>query len=532
MRSTTLTTAIAVALVATSFSAVANAQNANPASDDATLRAKVADLSNFVQQLSQRDQQQIDELSAQVKSLQTQLQQKEAANASNQTATPRAQHNATNVINETSGSTDSQIAEPRVVQNAAHRFELQSADGQYSIGLTGDIQMDAGGYNFRPDSSLVGAQNLSNGVNARRARIGVTGEAAGNFGFALVYDTGNSSDQTPKGIETAQVIYNGFKGFAAEFGYSNTFFTLDQSTSGNDTLFLERASPSNIATNFNAGDFRSNAGFRFFGDRYWVGGYLTGPAAGDSHTQAGERFGAFERAAFQALKGDDYSVHLGVGVDELFKAPNTGAGTADTMSLSDPPELRIDPTALLNTGTIGTLLNPVTGGYVGDFESAATYRNFFWQGEYYHYQIERQGLADNNFNGWYGQVSWTLTGEQHKYNPQAGSYFRIFPEHPFSFSNGGWGAWEIAARASYVDLTSNFLPDASLSKTPDAVDGGKQRAYALGLNWYPNDFVRLMLDFDHVDYDKANGSTSSGAALGTPVGAKLDAVALRVQVAY
>jgi len=419
-----------------------------------------------------------------------------------------------------------------VVQNSQHRLAFQSADGRYSIGLTGVIQVDAGDYvDFHPDSKLTGPQELSDGVNARRARIGVTG-TADDFAFAFVWDGGNSQDTAAKGIETAQIIYTGIKHAAFEVGYSNTFFTLDQSTSANDLLFLERASPSNIATNFNAGDNRFNVGARFFGDRYWLGGYFTGPAIGDSHTLTGERFGAFERAAFQVVKGDDYSLHLGVGLDELIRAPNSGAGTANTLSLSDQPELRIDPTTLLNTGTIGTTAYPVTGGYVLDLETAAAWRSLFWQGEYYHYSVERAGLADANFDGGYGQVAWTLTGETHPYNPQAGSYFRISPAHPFSLKDGGWGAWEIAGRISYVNLVSNFVSGEALSADPAAVDGGKQTAYSLGINWYPNDLVRFMVDYSHVDYQKINGVAASGLPLGTGIGASFDAISFRAQVAY
>jgi phosphate-selective porin OprO/OprP len=506
------------------------------AEDSASLRAQVAQLTALVQSMAKSDQEQIQTLAAQVSVLQARLDKAQAvAAASPQAAQPRAIQNSSDrfAAAETLPPPDRQVAEPRIVQNAARRFLLQSADGAYSIGLTGDIQFDSGGYaSFHPDSKVVGPQELSNGVNARRARIGVTGTAANNFAFALVYDAGNSSDQTAKGIETAQIIYNGLRGAAFEIGYSNTFFTLDQSTGSNDTLFMERASPSNIATNFNAGDARANAGVRFFGDRYWIGGYVTGPASGDSHTLTGERFGAFQRVAVQALTGKDYSVHLGVGVDELLQAPNSGNGTANTLSLSDQPELRIDPTTLLSTGTIGTLAAPVSGGYVLDIETAATFRNFFWQGEYYHYAVDRQGVADASFDGGYGEVSWTLTGEHHAYNPQAASYFRISPKKPFSLADGQWGAWELAARVSYVDLDSNFLPGQSLSSQPAAVDGGIQRGYSFGVNWYPNDLIRFILDYEHIIYSKASGTAVTGAPLGSPVGASLDAIALRAQVAY
>ena len=106
------------------------------------------------------------------------------------------------------------------------------------------------------------------------------------------------------------------------------------------------------------------------------------------------------------------------------------------------------------------------------------------------------------------------------------------PSEPFSLKRGGWGAWELAARYSYVDLNDRFQSGEALSADPAAVDGGRQRAYSFGLNWYPNDLMRLMLDYDHVDYDKANGVAAKGLLLGVPIGAKIDAIALRVQVAY
>jgi len=514
------------------------AQDAAPPAD---LQAQVRQLTALVQSLAEKDQAQIQALQAQVKTLQAQVdaqtaQAQTAQTAAGQTATPRVAQNATvpfTIPGSPRSGEEAGFATPRVEQNETHHFVLKSDDGQYSIGFAGVVQFDSGEYlGYHPASKVVGPQELSDGINARRARIGISGTAAGGWSYAFVYDGGNSQDTAPKGIETAQIVYGGIKGVALEVGYSNTYFTLDQATSSSDTIFLERATPSNIATNFNTGDSRSNAGVRFFGDRYWIGGYLTGPASGDSHTTTGERFGAFERAAFQVLKGPDYSLHLGVGVDQLLRSPNAGNGTPDTLSLSDQPELRIDPTTFANTGTLGTVKNPVTGGSVIDVETAATWKGFIWQGEYYHYDVDRQGLRSNTFDGYYGQVAYTLTGETHRYNPQSASYFRIYPNHPFSWRDGTWGAWEVAGRVSYVDLNSYFTAGQSLTSQPDAIDGGKQRGYTLGLNWYPNDLIRFELDYNRIDYDKANGTAVTGAPLGVPVGAHFNALSLRSQVVF
>jgi phosphate-selective porin OprO/OprP len=426
---------------------------------------------------------------------------------------------------------------PKVTQSATNRFAIESADGQYSVGFTGGFQGDVGYYpGFSAKSKVVGPQNLNSGFNARRARIGITGKAGGDFTYTFIYDAGNSSDATAKGIETAQVSYVGIKGLSVDFGYSNTPFTLDQATSSYDTLFIERATPSNIATALNTGDNRANFGAKYFNDRYWIGAYVTGPAVGDAHGVA-ERIGAFQRATYQVLQDKDYTLHVGAAADELFKAPNSGAGTANAISLSDQPELRVDTTTFANTGTLGTVANPVTGAQIYDLELAGNYRNYFFQGEYFHYDIDRRGLKTASFDGGYAQAAWTITGESHKYVPSSGSYTKIVPDHAFSPKDGYWGAWEVAGRVSYVDLNSNFtagLPISALSQ-PSAVVGGRQTSYTAGLNWYPNSYLRFELDYIHTDFDKANPATATVAGIGTtligrPVGAQIDALALRTQV--
>jgi phosphate-selective porin OprO and OprP len=474
---------------------------------------------NSLQQQIQQLQQQLQSLQSQVTDSQAQAQKAQAdANAAQAQATAAAQ----------ASPTAAPGAGPRVVQTPTNRFGLMSADGQDSIYLTGRLNLDAGDYvNFQP-AGRGSVQNLSGGFNARRARIGVVGTLFGDWSYGFIYDAGNSSDATPKGIEMAQIAYNGLKGpgynSAIEFGYSDTFFTLDEATSSNDIMFMERASPSNIATGFNAGDFRSNFGARVYGDRWWLGAYLTGPAQGQSHTLTAEQFGAFERATAQVLQGPDYSVHLGFAVDELLKAPQTAAGGANVITLSDNPDLRIDSTALLTTGALGTLANPVSGGQVYDFETAAGYRNFFWQGELYHYDLQRQGLKTASFNGGYGQVSWTLTGENRKYNPASGAYLGIIPDRPFSLKDGGWGAWEIAGRIDYVDLNDNYNTAAG------AVAGGQQTNFTVGVNWYVNTNMRFMLNYVHTDLNKV--SLNAAGVPTAETGAKADAVAARAQVTW
>jgi len=497
--------------------------------------ASAASSSQATQDAIKAQQAQIDYLKQQLELMSGKLQQLQAQEAA------------------TAAKTAEAPPAPKVVQSASNKFSVESADGQYSIGLTGRIHADVGDYvNFDPKSKTSGPQNLNSGFNLRRARIGVTGKAAGDFTYTFIYDAGGSTDNTPAGIQTAQVGYTGIKNTVFEIGYSDTFFTLDEATSSNDVLFMERASPANVGTGVNTGDFRSNVGGRYFDDRLWVGAYFTGPMNTNVHNQ-GESIGAFQRATYQVLAEQDYSLHVGAGIDEIIKAPANGGSAASTTStanlttgaittttnpnvatfaLSDRPELRIDSTALLNTGQLGTAAHPVNGGYIADFELAGNYGPLFWQGEYLHYSIDRENLSTADFDGGYGEAAYTLTGESRKYNKASGAYGSIIPVHAFDPSQGYWGAWEIAGRVSYVDLTSNFQNGKVISSTsqPGAVNGGKQTSYTAGLNWYPNSYMRFMLNYIHTDFDKANSSSSG--IVGTPIGATMDAIALRTQVAW
>ena len=171
---------------------------------------------------------------------------------------------------------------PHVVQTEGNRFGLESPDGRNSIFLTGRLHFDVGDYlDYRPGSKFAAVQNLNSGVNARRARLGVTGKFAGDWTYSLIYDLGGSSDGFPptsgapsSGIQIAQLTYNGLnKGplpLAFDIGYMDTQFTLEQATSTNDIMFVERPSIQVVASNIFADDFRSGMGVRSNNDRYWA----------------------------------------------------------------------------------------------------------------------------------------------------------------------------------------------------------------------------------------------------------------------
>jgi phosphate-selective porin OprO/OprP len=489
---------------------------------------QIEQLQQQIQQLREQSQQQIDRLQEQLQDLQSQMQKNQAFPAQAPAASaPPAAAAPTQAAAPPSTTVP---GEPRLTLYPAKGPAFTTADGQTSIQLASRVQFDLGDYfNVKPQSKFSSPSDLTSGVNARRARLGIVGKFYGDWDYALIYDFGGSADSlvnsgaNTSGIENAYLTYTGFRPLAIDAGYQNVPWTLDEATSSTDILFLERASSAAVAFNIAGGDFRSAVDVRYINDRYFAGLWATGPVSGQPHN-VGEQFGALGRFSVQALQSSAGSLHVGVDVESLLKAQNVNG--VPTLTLSDRPELRIDPTVVLNTGS----LLEVTNAEVYGAELAAAYENLFFQSEYYHYIIERNALAKLNFDGGYAEASWVLTGEPHVYIPATGAYAGILPDHPMSFTGDGWGAFEVAARYSVVDLNDRFTPGVAAATT-QGVAGGKQTVYTLGLNWYVDTYVRLSLNYLHGIIDKQSGSVTTGP-LGIGTGLKFDAVAARWQVAF
>jgi phosphate-selective porin OprO/OprP len=168
-------------------------------------------------------------------------------------------------------------------------------------------------------------------------------------------------------------------------------------------------------------------------------------------------------------------------------------------------------------------------GYGAEFMGA--YGPFSLQAEYLGAHYDRRGnslamarAAGNyapggtslNFDGYYVYGTWYLTGESraatYSVSNIAGpaTFGPIHIKHPLSA--GGWGAWELGARFSSLDLNSGPFQGSTfanlLALAPNAatrsyvanstVNGGLEQDVTVGLNWYPDEGVRIMANWTHV----------------------------------
>jgi phosphate-selective porin OprO/OprP len=499
-------------------------------------RAQTGSVNDQIRQL----QQQIQEMQQRLQTLQNQVNESDARARKAQEDAVRAQAQA-QAQPQAQPAPTPPAAEPastaKVTMSPTNRPGICTADGANCIELTSRLNFDFADYLRVKPTAPGGVSNLQSGVNARRARIGVIGKFLNDWNYGLVFDFGGSTDSgsagtNPGGVENAYISYTGLKPLAMELGYIDVPWTLEEAMSSNDILFLERASVGVVATNLGAGDFRSAAGARAFGDRYWAGAYLTGPQSGALHSGSNQQqLAGVARASYQFLQSDNATLHAGIDGMHVFEPRANGSSStsvAETLTFSDRPELRVDPTQLLTTGAI-----PAKHADVYGAELAGTYGPFFAQGEYYHFSVDQAGFAATaptptlKFDGAYAEAAWVITGEHRPYMPSTGAYGGIRPEHPFSLTSSGWGAWEVAARWSYINLNNNVVTGVAPA-TSGGVGGGRQTVYTLGLNWYPLTNLRFMFDYIHADVAKPNAPAGAAPAGST----RIDAIAMRTQIAF
>ncbi|PKQ04319.1 MAG: hypothetical protein CVT72_12675, partial [Alphaproteobacteria bacterium HGW-Alphaproteobacteria-11] len=337
---------------------------------------------------------------------------------------------------------------------------------------------------------------------SRRARLSFNGTVAKDFKYNIEFNFGDSGTESNARIYEVALTYTGIKGANLVLGATKPKMTLDDSTSSNDITFIERATAVNLAITPAAGEARMTAGGTYNTDNFFGAAYYTmSSAAAAGGLDDYDSSNVVGRLAYATSPKEGLNVHIGASGSHSFNVP------ADTIRFRDRPELRVDPLRYIDTGNLGGVDTITVYGP----ELALNYGPFRAQGEYYRYDLDGIAGGGAEFDAWYLQASWVITGEAYKYDIKKAAYSGVKPADPFGFGNKGTGAWEIAARYSSADLN-----DASAG-----IAGGQQDIITVGLNWYANNNLRFMLNYLNVDVEDRGGVVNPNFGH--------DAVALRTQ---
>jgi phosphate-selective porin OprO/OprP len=102
---------------------------------------------------------------------------------------------------------------------------------------------------------------------------------------------------------------------------------------------------------------------------------------------------------------------------------------------------------------------------------------------------------------WQVAGGWVLTGED-------ATYGTVVPRHSFDPRNGGWGAWQVVARYSELNIDDDTFP---LFSNP-LTSAHSAKEWSVGLNWYLNRNVKVSTSFSHTDFQGGGGKGSSPPA--------------------
>jgi phosphate-selective porin OprO and OprP len=430
------------------------------------------------------------------------------------------------------------------------RPTVKSGDGRFTMAFRVRFQSDFAGFmqDHTHPVGFTGPTDLSSGAVVRRAYFGVEGKAFNDFSYELRLNGGgsdggnNGASGVPNGgegdplVNKAVITYTGIPHVHFNVGVIEPAFMFEGTTSSASLMFLERPEIDNIAADsFGAGDSRRGIelGFQhtdliWNGDNLAVTGAFTGGKTGSTanHGNGGDENTQVLGRVSDRLWTDGVASNIQVGAsfsDVLYSGTAAG-GATQTLRFRDRPEIRVDGTRLIDTGAI----NAKTG-YMWGLDAGGNIDNFFLGGEYANFTMDRETgiggtvLDHPNFDGWYVEGSWIITGEAKQYSPGAinnevGGFNAPLPASPFSFNGHSWGAWELAVRYSNTDLNWH-------TTVANGIFGGDERVLAIALNWYLNRDVRLMMDDNIVSVSKGTLAAPSNQSQ------SMNIVGIRVQFA-
>ena len=437
------------------------------------------------------------------------------------------------------------------MENLEERFRFleskvtEKKEGYPTWRVTGFLQVDNAWYSQSP-LNIATVGNAQDGMDIRRARLAVLGKAAPKTLYQLEVDFAAAGHPSffDNYIEQEDLPFLG----ALRAGQYLQPFSVDAMSGFRNLPFLERSLPFlafvpfrriGIMASNNSEDERTYwaySGFR-------TGGFNDAPL-GDS--QFATDFGNIGGYSFSTrvthlliYEGDDYLWHVGTAYNfsELGANDATGSGTPGNAGSPKPfYQARTTPEFFLGDPSLPQNFGSAVNG-TPFFISSGRYeaRNFnLWGVEsvYQHgpfsFQAEWMGtLVDSVvgpvfYHGAYAEVMYRLTGEHRHYDKKLAALRNPVPTEDFiSFAKDGlgfrgWGAWELAARLSYVEirnpgsLSGHYYDSAKNTFTAPSSTGalgnGTLTDTTLGVNWYLNAHTKWQFNWIHAFLNNtANG---------------------------
>ena len=374
-------------------------------------------------------------------------------------------------------------------------LHMDSRNNKFRLKIGGTMMIDTG--NIEADDELQTDFPDLEGYETdfRQLSVDGTGAIYHDTTFKFEIDFANIREIKDNWIRFKHIPYLGY----LKIGNMKEPFSLEALTSSKYITYMEDSLPTKaMKPGRNIGILLQDTVMNH--RMTWnVGGFLnTGSSSslGDASDQISEAngFDLTARAtglAWHANDGERF-MHIGLSYSHRFRD-----GTEDEgVRFRTRPESRLTDDRLVDTGSFSAtgvdLINP---------ELAIVSGPFALQGEYFVAFTDANSVGDPLFRGFYVSVSYFITGEHRHYDTSNGVFSRIRQKHKFRPLKAEWGAWELGARYSYIDLND------------EKIRGGKENNFSVGVNGYLNPNARIMFNYIHVNVeDRASPAIDDGRA--------------------
>ena len=355
----------------------------------------------------------------------------------------------------------------------------------YKIWFDNRVQTDGAVFFGEPSW----ADGISNDFSIRRARFAVKAQINKDWYGEVDMDMANGVFE----LKDAIIRYTGLENWQFQMGSFKEIFSLQRNNSSRYLQFIERPmvcsalAPSRHlglnANYYNKGLFL-NLGImgqeiegeetRSFVEESSKG---KGPDNGLTYT--------FKAVYQPGWNKTDWGMHIGAAAS--YRNPKTSDETFGKMRYSTRNSTSINRKKYIDTGDFDfdhyIRYTAELAGYWKGFRGEAVYMG--------NTTYLPNNAGTKMFSGWYVQGGYLLFGGQQRYDGAGAKFTRVKRGQK-------WGDVELCGRVEYIDLNA----DKALAADDQKIMGGSAMAYAVGLNYYINDHVKVQLNWQYNDNDR------------------------------
>ena len=374
-------------------------------------------------------------------------------------------------------------------------IKIKSGEQKFAIG--GRLMLD---YDSMDSGHQTENKSFSD-MEWRRTRINIKGSVNKHWSYKATYDFNSEKDTA--NLDEGYVKYDTKKGFTITAGKTKADMMLEQRTSSKWISTVERGllNAMNEKVNYLVGKPGDGAGVKlgFYVKESRISGAISVFDAykNDSDDDNDMILHSTARLNYSPKMGKNEYAHFGVSY-----------GMADYKGETSKAELQLG----IHQGD-KTLLADAAAGDITNLGIEAAYVNgpFSVQAEYFDNETELEnGSKGYEWDGYYGQLSYVLTGETRGYKWKGAKFDKIKPK-------GKMGAVELVLR--YEDISVDDADEGTVVANKVDLD-----RTVIGVNWYVANTVKFMANYSSVSMDNEvnpGGTTED-----------LDSFQLRAQYAF